>query len=60
MSLVPPLIAFLAKSPTVTREHLKSLQIISNGAATCPVSVIQELNDKLEGEEMEYKEGSKA
>lgn len=60
MSLVPPLITFLAKSPTVTREHLKSLQIISNGAATCPVSVIQELNDKLEGEEMEYKEGSKA
>jgi non-ribosomal peptide synthetase component E (peptide arylation enzyme) len=57
MSLVPPLITFLAKSPTVTREHLKSLQMISNGAATCPLSVIQQLNSKLEGEQMQFKDG---
>jgi non-ribosomal peptide synthetase component E (peptide arylation enzyme) len=57
MSLVPPLISFLAKSPNATKEHLKSLQMISNGAATCPVSVIQQLNSKLEGGQMQYKDG---
>jgi non-ribosomal peptide synthetase component E (peptide arylation enzyme) len=57
MSLVPPLISFLAKSPTVTKEHLSSLQMISNGAATCPVSAIQQLNSKLEGGQMQFKDG---
>lgn len=60
MALVPPLISFLAKSPTVTKEHLKSLQIISNGAANCPLSVIQQLNNKLEGEQMQFKDGLNA
>jgi len=57
MSLVPPLISFLAKSPTVTKEHLRSLQILSNGAATCPLSSIEELGRKMVGEKMQFKEG---
>lgn len=57
MGLVPPLIQFLTKSPTISPEHLRQLKLVTSGAAPILKLHIDEFVAKVNSEEMIFKEG---
>jgi len=59
MGLVPPLIQFLTKSPTISPEDLKQLKLVTSGAAPIPKLHIDEFLAKVNSDDIVFKEGKR-
>jgi acyl-CoA synthetase (AMP-forming)/AMP-acid ligase II len=59
MGLVPPLIQFLTKSPTISPEDLKQLKLVTSGAAPIPKLHIDEFLAKVNSVDIVFKEGER-
>jgi len=57
LHLVPPVMSFLAKSPTVKSDHLASVKYVNGGAAPFGPTLIESFMDKAEPQGVKYLEG---
>jgi len=57
MFLVPPLVLFMARSPTIKSEDMRHMRFVGNGAAPLSHQVLKEFLQKANNPNIVFKNG---